>query len=128
MRVQTHPKSAARKETICSCETWCCADTGRDELRQVCRHLGPDEQPPHVQRDDSLQHLTQIQCRLIADRLLKLGNVRDPPVHVLEPSLIRLVVRDALNLGWAVYHLLDQYGELVDRDVLRVADVEYFAV
>ena len=56
-----------------------------------------------------------------------LAQIREAARHVLEPGLVGLVVRDELDRGGRPAQLAHPLGELADRDLLGVADVDDLA-
>ena len=71
--------------------------------------------------------LVELDGRLVPDERADARDVRDAARHVLEAGLVRLIVRDRHDLGRAAGHRLDLGGEVPDRDLVAVADVEDLA-
>ena len=71
--------------------------------------------------------VVQLELGLETDERLDLRDIRDAPRHVLESGLVGLIVRDVLDQRVAAGQALDSLGQLSNRDLAGVADVEHLA-
>src|SRR6266851_1127366 len=94
------------------------------------RLAGPSPSLPPLSliRNDPLQHLGQVQHGPIADQSLDLRDIRDPTRHVLETGLVGLFIGHKEDVRAAAGHSLHERREVVDRNLLRMPDVEDLAV
>src|SRR5450432_4218929 len=77
--------------------------------------------------DDLRQDLVKLVLRLVPDESLDAREVRHPARHVLEPRLVRLVVGHELDGGIRTAELFHALGQLLNRDLVLVADVDHLA-
>src|SRR3954449_12715941 len=77
--------------------------------------------------DDASEGFIELNGGLVADEGPDPRDVRNPPRHVFEPRLVRLVVRDGHDFRLAAGQFLDLRGQLTNRDLVAVADIEDLA-
>src|SRR5688572_10493951 len=77
--------------------------------------------------DDLFEIVAQAERRRVADEVADLREIRHPPRHVLETRLVGLIVGQQLDLGPAAGGGPDTPGEIEDRDLLGIPDVEDLA-
>src|SRR5512138_2787346 len=74
--------------------------------------------------DHAPERLVELDGRLVSDQVVDARDVWHAARHVFETGLVRLLVRDLDDRRAAAGHLLDLLGELRNRDLSTVADIE----
>jgi hypothetical protein len=80
-----------------------------------------------IERDNHVDDVVDVGCRLPTEELAYLADIRDATRHVLEPFFICLIVGDVHDFGAAAGLSLDQASEIVDGNFASTADVQNLA-
>src|SRR4051812_19051111 len=77
--------------------------------------------------DDLVEDLVELDGWFVPYQRTDLADIRYPSRHVFEAGFVRLIVRNADDLRVAAGERLHLLGEIVDRDLVSVPDIEDLA-